>query len=210
MHVIMPQDIEMLPPGSLIPYANNAKQHPAQQIATLAGFIREYGWTVPILIDAEDGVIAGHGRLEAAFLLKLELVPCIRVAHLSEPQVRALVIADNRLGMMAGWDEDMLSAELSRLNGEGIDAIKLGFSEEELAKLMINGDEAPLPDLPNGDKIPYQQMTFTLHDEQAEAVREAMALADGLGPYVDTENANSNGNALARVAELFVAEYGKR
>src|SRR4051812_1693380 len=105
--------------GELVPYARNARTHSAEQVSQIAGSIREFGWTNPILIDGEDGIIAGHGRVLAAEQLGLEEAPTIAFPHLTPEQRRALVIADNKLALNAGWDMAMLAAELSDLQALG-------------------------------------------------------------------------------------------
>ena len=120
---------------TLIPYARNSRTHSDAQVAQIAGSIREFGFTNPVLVDAESGIIAGHGRVLAARKLGLTEVPCIRLAHLSETQKRAYVIADNKLALNAGWDDEILKLELEALREEfGLGTI--GFSEEELAALF--------------------------------------------------------------------------
>lgn len=120
---------------ALIPYANNARTHDAGQIKQLAGSIREFGFTNPILIDGENGIIAGHGRLLAAAKLGMDQVPCIELAHLSPAQRRAYIIADNKLALNAGWDEDLLSIELEGLDADGFDLSLTGFSLDEIKGL---------------------------------------------------------------------------
>ena len=127
--------IENIAVEKLIPYARNAKKHDAAQVSKLAGSIREFGFNNPVLIDAENGIIAGHGRVMAAQKLELKEVPCIRLGHLTENQRKAYILADNRLSEIGGgWDEEMLKAELESL---GMDEtwmdfdMVLGSSEEE-------------------------------------------------------------------------------
>lgn len=139
--------IENIPVERLIPFANNSRTHDDAQVAQIAASIREFGFTNPILIDENDGIIAGHGRLMAARKLGLEDVPCIRLSHLTEAQKRAYVIADNKLALNAGWDEELLKIELSALQAEGFDVGLTGFSADELAALI----EAGTPDEGNGD-----------------------------------------------------------
>ena len=122
--------IEHLATASLIPYARNAKKHDASQVAKLAGSIREFGFNNPVLIDKDNGIIAGHGRIMAAQSLGLETVPCIRLGHLTETQRRAYILADNRLAEIGGgWDEEMLKLELADLAALGLDVTELGFDE---------------------------------------------------------------------------------
>lgn len=103
----------------LIPFARNARTHSEDQVAEIAASIKEYGWTNPILTDGENGIIAGHGRLLAARKLGLEEVPTIDIVGLTDVQKRALIIADNKLALNAGWDLDLLKVELSDLIGGG-------------------------------------------------------------------------------------------
>ena len=107
--------IETLALDALIPYARNSRTHSDEQIAQVAASIREFGFTNPVLIDADGGIIAGHGRVMAARKLGLAEVPCVRLAHLTEAQRRAYVIADTQLAMNAGWDDEMLALELRDL-----------------------------------------------------------------------------------------------
>jgi ParB-like chromosome segregation protein Spo0J len=124
--------IETLPTADLIPYARNSRTHSEEQVAQIAGSIREFGFTNPVLIDAENGIIAGHGRVLAAGKLGLKSVPCIRLAHLTETQKRAYIIADNKLALNAGWDEEMLGLELADLREADFDLGLLGFDAEEI------------------------------------------------------------------------------
>lgn len=121
---------------ALIPYARNPRTHHDAQIAKIAASIVEYGWTNPILIDGESGIIAGHGRLAAACKLGLDEVPVIELAHLTPSQKRALVIADNRLALDAGWDEEMLALELAELSESGYELALTGFDSGELERLL--------------------------------------------------------------------------
>jgi hypothetical protein len=121
---------------ALIPYAANSRTHSDAQVAQIAASIKEFGWTNPILIDGDNTIIAGHGRLLAARKLGMDEVPAIRIGHLSKAQQRALVIADNQLAINAGWDMDMLRAEIEGLKLDDFDVDLLGFSDEELKDLF--------------------------------------------------------------------------
>jgi len=111
----------MVPVDSLIPYARNARTHSEEQIAQIAASIREFGWTNPILTDGEKGVIAGHGRLAAARKLEFTEVPVIELGHLSPEQKKAYILADNRIALNSGWDEELLKLELQELQGVDFD-----------------------------------------------------------------------------------------
>ena len=123
---------------ALIPYARNPRTHAEGQIAKIAASIVEYGWTNPILVDGDNGIIAGHGRLAAARKLGLDRVPVIELAHLTVAQKRALVIADNRLALDAGWDEEMLALELAELLDAGCDIALTGFEHFEIDALLAD------------------------------------------------------------------------
>ena len=125
---------------TLIPYARNPRTHTEAQIAKIAASIVEYGWTNPILVDGGNGIIAGHGRLAPARKLGLAEVPVIELAHLSTAQKRAYVIADNRLALDAGWDEEMLALELAELSEAGYELALTGFEDAELRDLLASAE----------------------------------------------------------------------
>jgi DNA modification methylase len=129
------------PLGELIPYARNPRTHSDAQVAQIAASIREFGWTNPVLVDGENGIIAGHGRVMAARKLGLERVPVIELAHMSEAQKRAYVLADNQLALNAGWDEELLRLELADLSALGFDLGLIGFGAGELERLLAGSKE---------------------------------------------------------------------
>src|SRR5579862_6442356 len=129
--------IEQWPTERLIPRANNPRTHSREQVARIAASIREFGWTNPILVGADDDIIAGHARLLAARKLGMQEVPVIVLGHPSPAQRRALAIADNRLAIAgAGWDEEMLRIELAMLQEADYDLGLVGFDDVELARLL--------------------------------------------------------------------------
>jgi ParB-like chromosome segregation protein Spo0J len=121
------------PVNDLIPYARNARTHSEAQVAQIAASMREFGWTNPVLIDENGGIVAGHGRVLAAKQLGMDSAPCIVLAHMTEQQRRLYAIADNKLALNAGWDEDMLRAELTDLKDLGLDLELTVFDTMELA-----------------------------------------------------------------------------
>ena len=141
-------------PSELIPYVNNSRLHSAEQINQVASSIKEFGFLVPILIDASGMIIAGHCRAMAAQKLKLTEVPCIMADHLTATQVKAYVIADNKLSLNSSWDEELLKLEIDFLTEEGFDITVLGFSDDELTLFEdvkpFEGqcDEDDCPDVP--------------------------------------------------------------
>jgi DNA modification methylase len=142
----------------LIPYVNNSRTHDGQQVAQIAASIREFGFTNPVLIDEDDSIIAGHGRLMAARLLNLETVPTIKLEGLTDTQKRAYIIADNKLALNAGWDNELLMLELDALKDADYDLDLTGFSADEISDLMPEQltagltDEDAVPDVP---EIPH-------------------------------------------------------
>ena len=145
--------IEQISIETLIPYANNARTHSEAQVAQIAASIREFGFNNPVLIDEQSSIIAGHGRVLAARKLELDSVPCIRLNHLSETQRRAYIIADNKLAMNAGWDDELLALEFEGLGDEGFDLELTGFTLDEIAELspkITEGltDEDAVPEVP--------------------------------------------------------------
>ena len=150
--------IEQLKVGDLIPYVNNSRTHSDEQVMQVASSIKEFGFTNPILIDDDGGIIAGHGRLMAAKKLGLAMVPCIRLGHLSEAQRKAYVIADNQLALNSGWDLDALKLEIDRLGELDFDIELLGFDDDFLTSLMI---EEPGEGLTDEDAVPEAPETPT-------------------------------------------------
>lgn len=143
----------------LIPYVRNARTHSDEQVAQLAGSIKEFGWTNPILVDEDGGIIAGHGRLLAAQRLKMDEVPTIQIVGLSEAQRRALVLADNKLALNAGWDIDLLKVELGDLNEQGFDIALTGFSVDELSKLLAPAGTEGLTDPDDTPEVPAEPVS---------------------------------------------------
>jgi site-specific DNA-methyltransferase (adenine-specific) len=148
-------EIKQVSIASLIPYINNSRTHSDEQIAQIAASIKEFGWTNPILVDGDNGIIAGHGRLSAARKLGMDTVPVIELSHLTKAQKKALIIADNKLASNAGWDNNLLTIELNELLADDFALDILGFDKDELDALLspiqaTEGltDEDDVPDVP--------------------------------------------------------------
>lgn len=124
------------PVTDLIPYANNSRTHSDEQVAQIAASIKEFGFTNPVLVDAAGGIIAGHGRVMASRKLGLSHVPCIVLSGLSKAQIKAYIIADNKLALNAGWDDELLRVELAELKDLDFDVSLTGFSVDELDALL--------------------------------------------------------------------------
>jgi len=151
--------IEQRPIEALIPYINNSRKHSDEQVAQIAASIKEFGWTNPILVDGNNGLIAGHGRLLAARKLGMDKVPTIELSHLSDTQKKALIIADNKLALNSDWDNELLMLELKELDSTDFDLSVLGFDQDELNALLnpteeTEGltDEDAVPDVPDEPK----------------------------------------------------------
>lgn len=144
--------------GEIIPYARNSRTHSEEQVAQIAASIKEFGWTNPVLIDEENGIIAGHGRLAAARKLGHTEIPVIELTGLSEAQKRAYVIADNKLALNAGWDTEMLVNELRDLEGMDIDLALTGFSADELNDMLAVKEEG-LTDEDAAPPVPEEPKT---------------------------------------------------
>jgi len=142
--------IKYKPIADLVPYARNSRTHSEAQVAQIAASIKEFGWTNPVLLDGENGIIAGHGRVMAAQKLGEKQVPTIELSHLDEHQKRAYIIADNKLALNAGWNDEMLALEIGDLKDAGYDLRFTGFTQEEINQL---GDE-PIEGLTDEDAIP--------------------------------------------------------
>ena len=132
--------------GELVPYVNNARTHSDEQVAQICASIREYGWTNPVLIDENGMIIAGHGRVMAAQRMKMDEVPCIVLSGLTEAQKKAYVIADNKMALNAGWDDEKLKLELENLKELDFNLELTGFDTDELDQLLSLDDIDDLPE----------------------------------------------------------------
>jgi ParB-like chromosome segregation protein Spo0J len=135
------RQIEARSIDSLIPYANNSRTHSDAQVSQVAASIKEFGFTNPVLIDEQGGIIAGHGRVMAAKKLGLAEVPCVVLDGLSEAQKKAYIIADNKLALNSGWDADMLKVEMERLGELGFDLSLTGFDDIELSGIFDGAED---------------------------------------------------------------------
>ena len=193
------QQLESWPTDSLIEYARNPRKND-HAVDRVAAAIREFGFRVPILAKSDKTIVDGHLRLKAAKKLGLEEVPVLLCDDMTDVQVRAFRLSVNKVSEFADWDDGMLRVELDALGVDGFDLELTGFSLDEIQALSFDDEaETEMPELADGDKEPYQQKTFTLHEEQAAIVDDAITLAR-TNPLSDTGvNENSNGNALALI-----------
>lgn len=196
------------PVDQLRPPARTARTHSAEQIAKLRRSIRRFGFCAPILITADDEIVVGWARWEAARAEGIARVPTFLLDHLTPAQVEAYRLADNRLAEDGGWDEAMLANVVRDLEAalsiEDIGAI--GYDADELARLLGHVTVIEAPTLPTHDRAPFRRTTFVLHDTQATLVDRALVQAKAAGPFVGALNENSNGNALARICATYLGE----
>ena len=138
-NIAMAQKIELWNLERLKPYENNAREHSAEQVAQIAASIVEFGFLNPILVDSNDGIVAGHGRLSAAKELALDVVPVVVLDHLTENQKKAYILVDNKLAENASWNEELLAQEIIKLNLQDFDLNILGWTDEEIKALQEDG-----------------------------------------------------------------------
>jgi len=174
----------------LIPYINNPRRND-DAVDKVASSIKHFGFKVPIVIDQQNEIVAGHTRLKAAKKLGIKEVPCIVADDLDNNQIKAFRLADNKVSETAAWDDELLNIEIFSIND--IDLTDFGFD-------VINEEDFGTSfELRDGDKEPFQQMTFTLSDQQAEEIKEALSLAKDNNDVETYGNENGNGNALYRI-----------
>lgn len=159
-------DYKTVSTDSLIPYARNSRTHSDEQVAQIAASIREFGFLNPIIVDGDNGIIAGHGRVMAAQKLGMESLPCIEASHLTDAQRKAYVIADNKLALNAGWDDDMLKIELQDLIDSDFRVDLVGFDGDEL-NIIFNGWDSDIDVLgQNGENLDGIKSKITIVIEQ--------------------------------------------
>lgn len=198
--------------ADLLPDPKNARKRGPRAEGMIVSSLHEVGAARSIVIDENNKILAGNGTVQAAAEAGIERVQvvdadgttliAVRRSGLTDNQKARLAILDNRTGELAEWDANVL-AELAQ---DGVELDDL-WSTDELEALLAgvqDGDFGALGLLPDGDRAPFQQMTFTLSDAQAEVVNAAVGAAQAAGPFMDTGNENSNGNALARICEAYV------
>ncbi len=176
--------VQMRSVEGLLPYARNARTHSEDQAAQIAASIQEFGWTNPILVDGAGNVIAGHGRLMAAKKLGMGEVPVIELAHLSEAQKRAYILADNKHALNAGWDEELLKLELHALAELNFDLALTGFSGDELSGLMF---EDPADEVVEDKPLNFVVQFNIVFDDEPQQERWFQFVRYLKDSYPDTE-----------------------
>ena len=205
MHIDMAEKIELWEIDKLTPYDKNARTHSEEQVRKIAASMSQFGFTNPILVDSNTGIIAGHGRLQAAKLLGLTKVPVIILDHLNEQQKRAYVLADNRLALDAGWDTELLHQELQWLDDQEFDLELTGFSDDELKNIL----EIPEPEPPPQQKAKDSMIifrTFKLSTEQNDILNDALSFTKKNEDCSDEINDSEIGCQLAALAKSYMID----
>lgn len=191
--------LESIDINELVPYENNPRKND-EAVANVKNSIKEFGFVVPIIIDKDNVVVAGHTRLKALKELGYKKVDCVRVADLTDEQVKALRLADNKVAEKAEWDVGLLDIELGNILD--FDMSQFGFDIDKL-----NEDYGTDFELPDGDHGELEQITFTLHHEQAELIRYAIEQIIDNDEIVETfGNTNKNGNAIYEVVRQWAEQ----
>lgn len=185
--------------AELIPYEKNPRYN-EKAVPAVAASIKEFGFKVPIIIDKNNIIIAGHTRLKAALQLGLDKVPCVIADDLTDAQIKAYRLADNKVGELAEWNDDFMFLELSELDALGVDMLQFGFED------FISPDEfGDTFELPDGEKPEICTMTFTLHAEQKSLIEYAMSLVED-DVQETFGNTNKGGNALYEVVRQWAEQ----
>lgn len=192
--------------SKLTAWRDNPRLNDGAAVDAVVDSIKRFGFASPIIARLDGEVIAGHTRLKAALKLGLDRVP-VRFMDLDPADAKLLALADNRVGELAEWDEDKLADILSELSADGVNLAGLGWTDEELESVMGAFDIDPLDGMPDLDpnESEFAQVTFTMTHEQKSTLLDAVSAAKVEGEFGDTGNTNSNGNAVARMAETYLS-----
>ena len=187
----------------------NVRAHDSKNLDAIKASLQRFGQQKPIVVNSKNIVIAGNGTLTAARALGWQSINVVKT-DLEGAEATAFAIADNRTAELAAWDSYALGQQLEAIKEEDKELVSAaGFTDEEIGQILesvgvFDTQESELPALPDGDRAPYQQKTFTFHDEQAEAVDLAIQIAKDMGHNQSPINENSNGNALAFICQSFI------
>jgi len=210
----MKPKIELIAVDKLIPYINNARVHNDDQVLQIAASIKEFGFNNPVLVDKDNGIIAGHGRVMAAKKLEQEQVPCIRIEHLTDAQRKAYILADNKIALNAKWDTELLKMELDHLVELGMDVQLTGFSELDLQKIdddrsqrelrEMSEDGAGSPDDPDDDSenpmgSEFVPISVMVEHDHRQVIFDAMRVAKS------KHSLDTSGQALWVICKEFVS-----
>ena len=176
------KEMQLVPISKLIPYVNNARTHSPEQITKLRSSLREFGFVNPVIIDRDYNVIAGHGRLAAAKEEGITEAPCVFVDYLTDAQKKAYILADNRMAMDAGWDEELLRVEIEALQGENFDIGLTGFDEKELADLFGDDTESQVKDDDYDLTAALEKAAFVMRGDIWTVGRHRLMCGDATSP----------------------------
>jgi hypothetical protein len=180
---------------------HNARKHDSQNLKAIAGSLEQFGQRKPIVVSKDNTVVAGNGTLSAAKSLGWSEIDIVRVPNdWSADQIKAFALADNRTAELAEWDSAVMAHQLIELEEAGVDVAAFGFIQPE----SFDADMGDVFDVLGREKGEIEQITFTLHEDQARTIREGLELAKSMGEFGDTGNKNSNGNAITRIVELWL------
>jgi hypothetical protein len=196
--------LERLAISDLVFDPQNARKHDEQNLAAIAGSLNKFGQRKPIVVTKDNVIVAGNGTATAALQLGWKDIAVVRVPKSwTKAEIKAFALADNRTAELAEWEPEILAAQLVELEASGIEVAEFGFANE-------HGGVEDFAEALDGlltEKGEIEQITFTLHSWQAAKVREAIAVSKTLGEFGETGNPNSNGNALARIVELWLGNH---
>jgi hypothetical protein len=193
--------IEKIAIGKLQADPNNARKHDNTNLEAIAGSLTQFGQRKPIVITKDNTVVAGNGTLTAAKTLGWTEIDVVRVPEdWDQDRIKAFALADNRTAELAEWDGAIMAQQLIELDQAGVDVSVFGFIQPE----SFDADMGNVFDVLGREKGEIEQITFTLHEDQARTIREGLDLAKSMGDFGDTGNKNSNGNAITRIVELWL------
>tara|TARA_R110000803_G_scaffold18287_5_gene48957 strand:- start:1129 stop:1734 length:606 start_codon:yes stop_codon:yes gene_type:complete len=193
--------LEKIAVADLVLDPSNARKHDSANLEAIAGSLTQFGQRKPIVISQDNTVVAGNGTLTAAKRLGWDTIEAVRIPkEWTANQIKAFALADNRTAELAAWDAEVMARQIIELEESGFTVAEFGFVQAE----DFDVDLADTFDVLGREKGDIEQITFTLHSDQANTIREGLETAKGMGEYGETGNKNSNGNAIARIVELWL------
>ena len=195
--------IESIDLMALKPDPSNARKHDTANLKAIEGSLEQFGQRKPLVVDQSNTVVAGNGTLQAAKNLGWKKIDVVRIPEdWSAAQTKAFALADNRTAELAEWDAQVMAQQVIELQALGIDVAEFGFATQE----NFDVDVEDTFDVLGREKGDVEQITFTLHTDQASTIREGLEASKALGEFGETGNKNSNGNAITRIVELWLGE----
>lgn len=193
--------LEKMAVADLVLDPSNARKHDSANLKAIAGSLTQFGQRKPIVISQDNTVVAGNGTLTAARSLGWQTIEAVRIPEdWTANEIKAFALADNRTAELAEWDSEIMARQVIELEESGVAVAEFGFIQPE----TFTPDLADTFDVLGREKGDIEQITFTLHSDQANTIREGLEVAKAMGEYGETGNKNSNGNAIARIVELWL------